>query len=165
MGSYAFAGFYPERVSALVINTGVMHALSRTPDFPWNKTAVFLSSPDDFLYLQMDDDHAKKAYEQSRQALELSKNAPERERAYVEALARRYSNDPKADRAVLDLCGEPRSVAEVAALVAVPLGVAKVLLGDMADRGMITVHETATGAGDVPTQALMERVLAGLRRL
>ncbi|MER5787138.1 DUF742 domain-containing protein [Streptomyces sp. NPDC001980] len=69
------------------------------------------------------------------------------------------------DRAVLDLCREPRSVAEVAALVAVPLGVAKVLLGDMADRGMIIVHEAATDAGDVPTQALMERVLAGLRRL
>ncbi|MGY5116291.1 DUF742 domain-containing protein [Streptomyces sp. 900105755] len=69
------------------------------------------------------------------------------------------------DRTVLDLCREPRSVAEVAALAAVPLGVAKVLLGDLADRGMITVHETATDAGDVPTQALMERVLAGLRRL
>ncbi|MFF7475026.1 DUF742 domain-containing protein [Streptomyces sp. NPDC008092] len=69
------------------------------------------------------------------------------------------------DRTVLDLCREPRSVAEVAALVAVPLGVAKVLLGDMADRGMIIVHETATDAGAVPAQALMERVLGGLRRL
>ncbi|MCX4428383.1 DUF742 domain-containing protein [Streptomyces mirabilis] len=69
------------------------------------------------------------------------------------------------DRAVLDLCREPTSVAEVAALVAVPLGVAKVLLGDMADRGMIIVHEAATDAGDAPTQALMERVLIGLRRL
>ncbi|MGW0789484.1 DUF742 domain-containing protein [Streptomyces sp. NPDC002911] len=69
------------------------------------------------------------------------------------------------DRTVLDLCREPRSVAEVAALVAVPLGVVKVLLGDMADRGMIVVHEAATDAGDAPTQALMERVLTGLRRL
>ncbi|MFK0279777.1 DUF742 domain-containing protein [Streptomyces sp. NPDC090499] len=69
------------------------------------------------------------------------------------------------DHAVLDLCREPRSVAEVAALLAVPLGVAKVLLGDMADRGVIHVHETATDAGDVPTQALIERVLSGLRRL
>ncbi|SES42095.1 Protein of unknown function [Streptomyces sp. yr375] len=69
------------------------------------------------------------------------------------------------DRAVLDLCREPRSVAEVAALVAVPLGVAKVLLGDMADRGMVIVHEAATEAGDAPPQALMERVLIGLRQL
>jgi hypothetical protein len=69
------------------------------------------------------------------------------------------------DRAVLDLCREPRSVAEVAALVAVPLGVAKVLLGDMADRGTIVVHEAATDAGSAPPQALMERVLIGLRQL
>lgn len=69
------------------------------------------------------------------------------------------------DRAVLDLCREPKSVAEVAALLAVPLGVAKVLLGDMADRGMVVVHDAATDAGDAPTQALMERVLIGLRRL
>ncbi|GAB2806288.1 DUF742 domain-containing protein [Streptomyces daliensis] len=69
------------------------------------------------------------------------------------------------DRAVLDLCREPRSVAEVAALVAVPLGVAKVLLGDMADRGMIVIHEAATNADDTPTQALLERVLTGLRQL
>ncbi|WP_030948116.1 DUF742 domain-containing protein [Streptomyces sp. NRRL S-646] len=69
------------------------------------------------------------------------------------------------DRAVLDLCREPRSVAEVAALVAVPLGVAKVLLGDMAECGMIVVHESATDADDAPTQALMERVLIGLRQL
>ncbi|MET7479074.1 DUF742 domain-containing protein [Streptomyces sp. NPDC005648] len=69
------------------------------------------------------------------------------------------------DHAVLDLCREPRSVAEVAALVGVPLGVAKVLLGDMTDRGMIIVHEAATEAGDAPTTALMERVLIGLRQL
>ncbi|MBT2413969.1 DUF742 domain-containing protein [Streptomyces sp. ISL-12] len=69
------------------------------------------------------------------------------------------------DHAVLDLCREPRSVAEVAALVAVPLGVAKVLLGDLADRGLIVVHEAATDFGDVPTHALMERVLIGLRQL
>ncbi|MFD7921887.1 DUF742 domain-containing protein [Streptomyces sp. NPDC059740] len=69
------------------------------------------------------------------------------------------------DHAVLDMCREPRSVAEVAALLAVPLGVAKVLLGDMVDRGMLFVHEAATHPGDAPTQAVMERVLIGLRRL
>jgi hypothetical protein len=71
----------------------------------------------------------------------------------------------QSDSTVLDLCREPRSVAEVAALLAVPLGVAKVLLGDLADRGLIVVHEAATGVGDAPSLALMERVLAGLGRL
>jgi hypothetical protein len=70
------------------------------------------------------------------------------------------------EHTVLGLCREPRSVAEVAALLAVPLGVAKVLLGDMADRGMIVVHGTATGTDDdTPSSMLMERVLIGLRRL
>jgi hypothetical protein len=71
----------------------------------------------------------------------------------------------QSDRTVLGLCQEPRSVAEVAALLAVPLGVAKVLLGDMADREMIVVHRTETGPGDAPCPALMEKVLIGLRRL
>jgi hypothetical protein len=68
-------------------------------------------------------------------------------------------------RSVATLCAHPRSVAEVAALLSLPLGVAKVLLGDMAGLGLITVHETATVAGDKPDLALMERVLSGLHRL
>jgi hypothetical protein len=68
-------------------------------------------------------------------------------------------------RAVAELCGEARSVAEVAALLSLPLGVARVLLGDMAGLGLVTVHQTASSAGNAPDLALMERVLSGLRRL
>jgi hypothetical protein len=68
-------------------------------------------------------------------------------------------------RTVLELCREPRSVAEVAALLAMPLGVAMVLLGDMTDHGLVVVHEAATGDGGAPSPTLMERVLTGLRRL
>ncbi|CCH33493.1 DUF742 domain-containing protein [Actinosynnema sp. NPDC047251] len=64
---------------------------------------------------------------------------------------------------VLNLVAAPRSVAEVAALLRLPLGVAKVLLGDMAERGLIDVHGTASA--EEPDLGLMERVLAGLRRL
>jgi tetratricopeptide (TPR) repeat protein len=39
----------------------------------------------------------KAAYEAVQKALALAKNAPENERAYIEALARRYAIDPKAD--------------------------------------------------------------------
>ncbi|WAP59601.1 DUF742 domain-containing protein [Streptomyces sp. S465] len=66
---------------------------------------------------------------------------------------------------VIALCQEPRSVAEVAAMLSVPLGVAKVLLGDMAERGLIVVHRTPSAEGEVPDRALMERVLVGLRRI
>lgn len=66
---------------------------------------------------------------------------------------------------VVELCRSPRSVAEVAALMRLPLGVVKVLLGDMAERGLVDVHQTASAGGDTPDLGLMERVLSGLRRL
>ncbi len=68
-------------------------------------------------------------------------------------------------RAVAELCEQTRSVAEVAALLSLPLGVARVVLGDMAGLGVVTVHQTASSAGSGPDLALMERVLSGLRRL
>jgi hypothetical protein len=65
--------------------------------------------------------------------------------------------------AVLGLCREPRSVAEVAARMGVPLGVARVLVGDLAAAGAVAVHRSAGAAG--PDLAMMERVLSGLRKL
>lgn len=66
---------------------------------------------------------------------------------------------------IADLCRHPRSVAEVGATLGVPLGVAKVLLGDMAELGLVVVHRTVTDSGSAPHLDLMERVLSGLRRL
>jgi hypothetical protein len=68
-------------------------------------------------------------------------------------------------RAVAELCEQTRSVAEVAALLSIPLGVARVVLGDMVGLNLVTVHQTASSAGNEPDLALMERVLSGLRRL
>jgi hypothetical protein len=68
-------------------------------------------------------------------------------------------------RSVAQLCEQTRSVAEVAALLSIPLGVARVLLGDMAGMGLVKVHQTASTTGSGPDLALMERVLSGLRRL
>ena len=68
-------------------------------------------------------------------------------------------------RAIAELCSQTRSVAEIAALLSIPLGVSKVLVGDMASLGLVFVH-AADNAGDgVPNLGLMERVLSGLRRL
>ncbi|MFD2418861.1 DUF742 domain-containing protein [Amycolatopsis pigmentata] len=69
-------------------------------------------------------------------------------------------------RSIMEECRTPRSVAEVAALLRVPLGVARVLISDAADAGLITVHKTVSGNGDGEAHfMLMERVLSGLRRL
>ncbi|GGS30854.1 MULTISPECIES: DUF742 domain-containing protein [Actinokineospora] len=71
---------------------------------------------------------------------------------------------PAEHHTIVELCRATRSVAEVAALLALPLGVVKVLLGDLAGRGLIAVHRTGH-AGAAPDLGLMERVLSGLRRL
>jgi len=47
--------------------------------------------------MDVDPQKEKTAYEAIQKALSLAANAPENERAYVEALATRYSSDPKAD--------------------------------------------------------------------
>jgi hypothetical protein len=68
-------------------------------------------------------------------------------------------------RAIAELCAQTRSVAEIAALLSIPLGVSKVLVGDMASLGLVFVHAADTTGDGVPNLGLMERVLSGLRRL
>jgi Protein of unknown function (DUF742) len=71
---------------------------------------------------------------------------------------------PGADhRAIAALCASPRSVAEIAALLEIPLGVARVLVGDLAQDGGVVVH--GTSGPDGPDVTFMQRVLDGLRRL
>jgi hypothetical protein len=68
-------------------------------------------------------------------------------------------------RRICDLCLDTRSVAEIAAHLRLPLGVVKVLVGDMADIGLVLIHHTELILGDRSSRDFMERVLAGLRAL
>ncbi|MFJ3901110.1 DUF742 domain-containing protein [Streptomyces sp. NPDC090025] len=67
-------------------------------------------------------------------------------------------------RAIVEVCRRMRTVAEISALLKMPLGVVRVLLSDLADQGKIRVYGTGHGTGQ-PDRALLERVLSGLRRL
>ncbi|MDH6225007.1 MULTISPECIES: DUF742 domain-containing protein [Streptomyces] len=67
-------------------------------------------------------------------------------------------------RAIVELCRRMRTVAEIAALLKMPLGVVRVLLSDLADQGKIRVYGSGHVSGR-PDRALLERVLHGLRRL
>ncbi len=60
------------------------------------------------------------------------------------------------------LCQDVLSVAEVAAHTKLPLGVARVLLADMRDEGLLDIH-VPMRAGHRPDAALLEKVLDGLR--
>jgi hypothetical protein len=66
--------------------------------------------------------------------------------------------------AVCRLCRDLKSVAEIAALLRVPLGVAAVIVGDLAQYGLVYVEPTA-GGDSAPDIQLLERVLSGLQNL
>ncbi len=67
-------------------------------------------------------------------------------------------------QSIAAMCRQVRSVAEIAAGLRVPLGVARVLVGDMADEGFVRVHQQPD-RDEAPDLALLERVLSGLRKL
>uniref|UniRef100_UPI0026114B9A DUF742 domain-containing protein n=1 Tax=Saccharomonospora sp. TaxID=33913 RepID=UPI0026114B9A len=65
-------------------------------------------------------------------------------------------------RSICGLCLDTRSVAEVAALLKMPLGVVRVLVGDVAGLGLVLVHSASSSmVGDRPSIEFMERVLSG----
>jgi len=68
-------------------------------------------------------------------------------------------------RSICELCMDTRSVAEVAAHLRLPLGVVRVLIGDMAGMGLVVIHSSGMVVGDRPSMDFLERVLSGLRRL
>jgi hypothetical protein len=65
------------------------------------------------------------------------------------------------------LCdGRLQSLAEIAARMHLPLGVARVLIADMAAEGLVAVYEPALlDENEAVGTELLERVLSGLRRL
>lgn len=67
--------------------------------------------------------------------------------------------------AIVVLCERPHSVAEVAALLSLKLGVARVLLADLIDSGWLRVHRNPAPAGHTPDLTLLQRVREGLYRL
>jgi hypothetical protein len=66
------------------------------------------------------------------------------------------------------LCYEIKSVAEISALLTIPLGVARILVADLAEAGLVAIHQPGGGDTDSdgqPDVTLLERVLSGLRKL
>ena len=64
---------------------------------------------------------------------------------------------------VLEVC-DRRSVAEVSALTKMPIGVTRVLLGDLIEQGLIRIQATITDNTSTDERLeLIERTLRGLR--
>ncbi|WP_333768834.1 DUF742 domain-containing protein [Streptomyces sp. IBSBF 2435] len=65
------------------------------------------------------------------------------------------------------LCRDIKSIAEISALLTIPLGVVRILVADLAEAGLVTIHQPGgdEAAGGQPDVTLLERVLSGLRKL
>ncbi len=61
---------------------------------------------------------------------------------------------------ILTLCQNPTSVAEISAKLNLPLGVVKVLLGDLIDQRLIDFRTAMT-----PDNEMLQAVLNGIRKL
>lgn len=68
--------------------------------------------------------------------------------------------------AIVDLCVDSPSVAEIAAQLWLPVGVARVLIGDLVSSGYLRVHATLGDRSTVDERReLIGRTLRGLRAL
>jgi len=74
---------------------------------------------------------------------------------------------PTEQREILQLCVDPTSIAEVSAHLHLPLGVARVLVGDLVTEGQLDCNANPASAeeGSRPDLRLLERVLDGLQAL
>ena len=66
---------------------------------------------------------------------------------------------------VVTMCLERPSIAEIAALLDQPLGVVRVIVGDLVASNHLRVHATLGGSSDSERRGLIERTLSGLRAL
>ncbi len=68
-------------------------------------------------------------------------------------------------RAILELCARPHSVAEISALLDMHLQVARILVGDLVNDGLVTTNTANPQSNERPDLRLLERVLDGLQSL
>src|SRR5579863_5119664 len=66
--------------------------------------------------------------------------------------------------ALLRICRRPTSVADLAADLDLPVGVVRILLGDLRERALISVHNPIPAAR-LPDRRILQEVVDGLRRL
>ncbi|WP_326567785.1 DUF742 domain-containing protein [Amycolatopsis rhabdoformis] len=67
--------------------------------------------------------------------------------------------------AILRLCRRPLSVAEIAVYVKLPLGVVRVLCGDLIERGLVITRSPSHQPAQAPDHETLQAVLDGLIKL
>ncbi|MEU6035881.1 DUF742 domain-containing protein [Actinomadura sp. NPDC047616] len=77
--------------------------------------------------------------------------------------ASQWAPEPEHEM-ILALCRTPLSVVEIASELELPLGVVRVLLGDLLDRSLIQVRRPAPVA-QFPSERVLKEVIDGIRAL
>jgi hypothetical protein len=75
----------------------------------------------------------------------------------------RFGLDPE-HLEVLAICRRPTPVADIASEIDLPLGVVRVLLGDLRDKGLVHVQQPVASARSLD-ERILRQVLDGLRAL
>ena len=121
--------------------------------------------PDDDELLEEDEDFLVRPY-----AVTRGRTKP-RYQLEIEAMVATSFYEPRdlsmltpECRAILEFCRDWQSVAEISAVLRMPLGVARILIADMAAEGLVRIHQLNHAEGG-PDVELLERVLSGLRKL
>ncbi len=65
---------------------------------------------------------------------------------------------------ILRLCAEAITLADIASAIALPVGVARILVGDLMEAGLVEIYQRAPGP-EQPSTDLLREVLDGLRAL
>lgn len=73
-------------------------------------------------------------------------------------------NATPEDRRIIELCQTPTSLAEIAARLGAPVGVVRVLIGDLFEARMVQVREIEEDSEHRDVR-LLERLLEGIRGL
>jgi hypothetical protein len=121
--------------------------------------------PDDGEPTGVDEDFLVRPY-----AVTRGRTEP-RTQLEIEAIVEANRYDPRdlpllspECQAIMEFCRDWRSVAEVSAVLQMPLGVARILIADLAMEGLVRIHQLDHAQGR-PDVKLLERVLSGLRKL
>ena len=88
----------------------------------------------------------------------------------LEALVQSLTADPLATtperRRILELTRDQYlSLAELSAHIEMPVGVIRVLVGDLADEGLVRVHGLSTSSSPATSLSVLESVLNGISSL
>jgi len=141
----------PVAVPPATTATPVFTAASAPPSAPSEPTPTVVPSSE-----QQTRGRTRPDYEL---ALEALVSTSDRGRRYEGAVSVQH-------RRICDLCCvATRSVAEIAALLVLPLNVVKVLVSDMDGLGLVLIHQPGLSFGDRSSREFMARVLHGLRSL